>query len=261
MSTTLHKNIAIGKVPPTPTSAEVADKITEHIKEILIREGMSYGFPVGYAQEQNGSLIQNIFPVKHLADQQISASSKVTLALHTETAFHPYKPDYLLLLCLRGDPAAATTYANLSDILLHLTKECVEILKQKWFLTGVDISFRTNNEPDIEIPISILSQDNSLTSFIYDETVIKPINAEAAYALSVLKKVIPFALKEVVLESGDLLVIDNHQTIHGRKPFKPKYDGTDRWLQRLLVRKVLPPSNFIRNGCIIDVPLHEMKSL
>ena len=28
------------------------------------------------------------------------------LMFHTETAFHPHRPRYLLLLCLRGDPAA-----------------------------------------------------------------------------------------------------------------------------------------------------------
>jgi alpha-ketoglutarate-dependent taurine dioxygenase len=52
------------------------------------------------------------------------------------------------------------------------------------------------------------------------------------------------------LETGDLLVIDNNKTIHGRKPFQARYDGTDRWVQRILVRKELPPSDQI-NGHII----------
>ena len=33
-----------------------------------------------------------------------STSSKVQLMFHTEAAFHPHRPRYLLLLCLRGDP-------------------------------------------------------------------------------------------------------------------------------------------------------------
>jgi len=53
------------------------------------------------------------------------------------------------------------------------------------------------------------------------------------------------------LETGDLLVIDNNKTIHGRKPFQPKYDGTDRWVQRMLVRKQLPPPSEIQGHIII----------
>jgi L-asparagine oxygenase len=53
-----------------------------------------------------------------------------------------------------------------------------------------------------------------------------------------------------VLEAGDLLIIDNNKTIHGRKPFQPRYDGTDRWVQRMLVRKELPPREQM-NGHIV----------
>ena len=52
------------------------------------------------------------------------------------------------------------------------------------------------------------------------------------------------------VEKIDLLVIDNEKTIHGRKPFQPRYNGTDRWVQRVLVRKEIPPSNQI-NGHVI----------
>lgn len=256
----IRKNIFLGDVPPTPSSPNSPSVYLPHIAELLLEHGKDYGAPVGYIQEQNGSLIQNILPVYKTETEQISTSSKVTLALHTETAFHPYKPDYILLLCLRGDENAATTYATIDDILLHVPQKYIDILKQEWFVTGVDISFRTNGEPDIEIPVSIIrdSEEDGL-SFIYDETVIKPINKDAAEALSVLRKAISFATKEIVLKTGDLLFINNHKAVHGRKSFKAKYDGTDRWLQRLLVRKTLPPKNFLLKDNIINVSLDEMK--
>ncbi len=143
---------------------------------------------------------------------------------------------------------------------MHVPQKYIDILKQEWFVTGVDISFRTNGESDIEIPVSIIkdSEADGL-SFIYDETVIKPINKDAAEALSVLRKAISFATKEIVLKTGDLLFINNHKAVHGRKPFKARYDGTDRWLQRLLVRKTLPPKNFLLRDNIINVSLDEMK--
>lgn len=35
---------------------------------------------------------------------------------------------------------------------------------------------------------------------------------------------------------GDLTLIDNDVAVHGRIPFRPRYDGTDRWLKRVLIR-------------------------
>ncbi|NBT21304.1 MAG: hypothetical protein EBT17_04190, partial [Actinobacteria bacterium] len=49
----------------------------------------------------------------------------------------------------------------------------------------------------------------------------------------------------VVLGDGDLLVIDNDRAVHGRTPFVPRYDGTDRWLKRALVVRELPHGDVI----------------
>ena len=35
------------------------------------------------------------------------------------------------------------------------------------------------------------------------------------------------------LESGDFCFLDNFRVVHGRKPFRARYDGTDRWLKCL----------------------------
>ena len=74
------------------------------------------GEPVGYVPEHGGRIVQNIVPTRRDADRQTSTSSRSTLMFHTETAFHPYRPRYLLLLCLRGDPAAETTMASVHDL-------------------------------------------------------------------------------------------------------------------------------------------------
>jgi L-asparagine oxygenase len=56
-------------------------------------------------------------------------------------------------------------------------------------------------------------------------------------ALNVFNKAIERNKKTVFLETGDLIVIDNAVTVHGRTAFDAKYDGTDRWLKRVVVRK------------------------
>jgi L-asparagine oxygenase len=81
-------------------------------------------------------------------------------------------------------------------------------------------------------------------------TVIKGESWIAKELLEEVQWAIEKCTQEIVLKTGDLLVIDNRNTIHGRKPFQPRYDGTDRWVQRVLVRKELPPDDQI-DGHII----------
>ena len=52
-------------------------------------------------------------------------------------------------------------------------------------------------------------------------------------------------------EPGDLLIVDNNLAVHGRTPFEPRFDGTDRWLQRTFVVTDLAPSAHERTGRVI----------
>ncbi len=251
MSAILYENLDIGYIPKTPAQPYFESSLLYYARQILLEYAEKFGYPISYIQEQKGSLIQNILPVHKTETQQISTSSKVELGLHTETAFHPYKPDYVMLLCLRGDYKAATTYANLSDILKQLDLHTRRVLKQKWFTTGIDVSFRPNNEPDQEIPISIVQEIDGMLALTYDEMLIKGANDLAREALEKVGQAIKNCTQEIILKTGDLLVLDNRKTIHGRKPFQARYDGTDRWLQRMLVRKQLPPKDQLDGRIVV----------
>ena len=243
MGVILYDNVEIGYIPKTPAQPYFESSLLYYAKQTLLQYAAKFGHAISYIQEQQGSLIQNIVPVHKTETQQISTSSKVELGLHTEAAFHPYKPDYVMLLCIRGEQKAITTYDNLSDILSQLDLETRRVLKQKWFTTGIDLSFRTNEEPDKNIPISIVGELDGMLTLIYDEVLIQGTNDLAREALEKVKQAIKNCTQEIVLNTGNLLVINNRNTIHGRKPFQPRYDGTDRWVQRVLIRKKLPPSN------------------
>jgi hypothetical protein len=43
------------------------------------------------------------------------------------------------------------------------------------------------------------------------------------------------AHQELVLEPGDLLILNNHRVVHGRRPFKPTYNRRGHWLKRVNV--------------------------
>ena len=254
---TLTKGLNIGPIPPTPNSASFKNFRLTMIADFLTVQASRYGFPVAYIQEQNGNLVQNIFPVKKTEMQQISTSSKTELGMHTETAFHPYRPSAVLLLCLRGDPEAVTTYAYVDEIVKHMTPMMLNTLTQPWFTTSIDESFRTEGQPNIELTCSILKEEvyglNPLYEITYDDLLMKATNAQAEDALGEFKEAIKKCTHEIVLESGDLLVFNNKTTIHGRLPFQPRYDGTDRWLQRIFsIDRAVPRQH--KSGNVITTP-------
>lgn len=246
--TEIVHHLDVGNVPPTPFdisySLSASHKSVKELEYAVNR----YGYLIGYSQEQNGKLIHNVFPLPEQSLHQISSSSEVPLELHTELAFHRYKPDYVFLMCLREDPSALTTYAVLSEILTHLSEETISVLRQQWFTTTIDLSFVLNGAIDKTIPITVLSTADNITTFIYDAALIKPINELAAAALESLQGAITKCMRSVALKTGDLLILNNRTVVHGRNSFKPKYDGTDRWLLRALAIKERPPNRFMQGS-------------
>ena len=106
------------------------------------------------------------------------------------------------------------------------------------FRTSVDESFRLNGEEDHSTVMPIISRDSSNRYIMkYDKTVMTGTTTESQMALNVFTKAIERNTQTVFLKTGDLLVLDNGITVHGRTAFQAKYDGTDRWVQRVVVRK------------------------
>lgn len=242
-----------GVVPATPIVTDANLDACPAATRALLRFADDIGRAVGYDREQGGRLIQDIFPVKSSEHQQVSTSSKVMLGSHTETAFHPHKPRYVVLLCLRGDRSAATTYADVNDVIDHLTLEELDVLQTNEFTTTIDPSFMTNGEPNATVMVTPLTRHERGWKFIYDELLMSGTTNTAARALESLHRAVKQSTRNIVLESGDLLVIDNDRAVHGRTPFVPRYDGTDRWLKRALVVTSLPTFDVV--GRVIQTRL------
>lgn len=64
---------------------------------------------------------------------------------------------------------------------------------------------------------------------------------EANAALEALAEVCgrPDVSQKVFLRPGEMLLINNRKGAHARTAFPARYDGTDRWLQRLYARRSL----------------------
>lgn len=237
---TLIKNAEIGEIPPTPLVPPQNETSVLRASELLLKFGYLYGHPVAYKQEQNGRLIQHILPNPKTEFAQISSSSKTILKMHTETAFHPHKPDVLILMCLRGDKNAPTTYAIFDEILGKMDVGLMYELMRPQFYIQPDLSFRKNKEKYNEWLVPIIDCRHKKFRFCFDEDLMRGKTQVACNALEYLKNLVSDNMREIVLDAGDVLVIDNHQVVHGRKPFQPRYDGSDRWLMRLMVKSELP---------------------
>ncbi|MGN6693094.1 MAG: TauD/TfdA family dioxygenase, partial [Aquihabitans sp.] len=137
----LLRDIPTGTIPATPATPTSPTGKDLRSEQVLLAVARLLGEPVGYLPEHGGSIVQNLVPTRADIGRQTSTSSGVDLAFHTETAFHPHGPRYLLLLCLRGDAGAATTLASIDDLLPGLRPETVDLLHQPLFRTAVDESF------------------------------------------------------------------------------------------------------------------------
>jgi len=243
--------LPLGDLPPTPPTPTTATSKSWASEALLLAAARRLGQPVGYAPEHGGDLVQNIVPVASSASRQISTSSRATLMFHTETAFHPFRPRYLLLLCLRGDPAARTTLAASPALVRALPTRHRRVLFEPRFRTAVDESHRPDGRRCLGAPRPVFEGPSDRPVMVFDADLMVGIDGEATAALAALADIVEEHHTSVVLEAGDLLVVDNYRVVHGRSSFTPRFDGTDRWLQRTFVISDLATCATVREGRVL----------
>jgi L-asparagine oxygenase len=174
--------------------------------------------------------------------KQSSDSSKAHLAFHTEIVFHPFAPDFLILLCLWQDPdkKAETLVSSISNVLESnlLSQTNIDLLRKPIYRAGIDYSFGNiattkGNGPTM----ACLYGDNHDQLLSFDLDLMLGLTVETNSALLKLKEALQTVSVGIKLERVDLIVIDNRRVIHGRTPFIAYFDGSDRWLQRCLVSR------------------------
>lgn len=232
------------KTPLTNTHC-VGEKTTLSKIQALVVSSISE--MIAYEGESSGKLFQDIVPDQKMAALQSSVSCDQELEIHTEQAFSKLRPDVLCLACLRGDLDAFTYILPINFILENITTSEYNLLKQPLWMFGIDYSFKLNNnefiDGNLRGPFPILG-DNCL---LFDQNLISGITQEAEL---IIKKIIDIYYKHRIsycLEPGDILLINNNQVVHGRSPFKARYDGNDRFLIRSFGTYDLDKSLYARN--------------
>lgn len=233
--------------------------------------GCLLGEPVGWATQQEGRLMHDVRPVRGFEHEQIGWGSEEVLAWHTEDAFHPLRADYLGLLCLRNPDGVATTVGYVGD--LELTADVREVLRQERFpvlpdqahrlpahdgagaLEEREARLRAHSIERVERALSDPEPVAVLFGDVYDPYIRldphymrAPEDPVEQVALRAACAAMDSVLTGVPLCPGDMCFIDNHRAVHGRRSFRARFDGTDRWLRRLNITRDLRRSRASRAG-------------
>jgi hypothetical protein len=197
-----------------------------------------------FADEMGGRLFHMVMPAKN--DLRSMLRSTKALNFHTEVVngfFReespslgaPIAPEKFALGCLRNPQSVATTVLPLAEVLAKLGTETKRVLQQPLFVAKSQSSFDRdiviNNVP------ALVRLSSGALGVRYSTSKLAATCSVSAAALEELRQVIGSfdSSWSVVLEPGDILILNNRLCMHGRGEVggSSKFNGEDRWLLRL----------------------------
>jgi alpha-ketoglutarate-dependent taurine dioxygenase len=212
----------------------------------LVLASSLLGEPIGWKTQQAGRIVHDVMPIQGMEQEQIGTGSEMTIWWHTEDAFHPLRGDYLGLMCLRNPDEVPTTFAPLASV--RLSPQDRETLFEPHYTIKPDHSHEQQTwRPD---KIALLSGDPRSPYIRIDHYFMDPIEDDprAQQALDALIKAVDEQIRDLLLHPGEIGFIDNFKAVHGRRAFKARYDGRDRWMKRINITRDLRKSRAQRAG-------------
>lgn len=244
------------ELPDTPNAPGSVQRETTVPASTEVLAALQLGELISFREEKSGALVQDVVPVPGMERFQGNAGS-VPLTMHIENAFHPYRPDYVGLHCLRNDHdnVAGLRVTSIRNALPHLSGRVRQVLAQPRFITDPPASFGDLAKAPTPHPILSGSTDDPDIKIDFHSTY--PLDDEARHAVALLDQVLTALRRTIILNPGDLAFVDNRIALHGRTEFTPRYDGHDRWLQRVFVnldfrrsRELRPNGGSVLHGTI-----------
>lgn len=228
--------------------------------------GAIMGDLFGWETQQDGRMVHDVCPIRKFENEQLGTGSNEELWWHTEDAFHELRGDYLLLFCMRNPDRIPTTiskpdYSKLSDAHIDVLFEShytirpdnshkvefgsdhrkVAIQQQAGGVAGphLDQAYSTISSRDSQPQkIAVLFGSKAEPYVRMDPYFMgEPDTPEACAALKALIDVTNASLVELALQPGQCVILDNYTVVHGRRAFKARYDGRDRWQKRINVMR------------------------
>ncbi|MDO5104128.1 MAG: TauD/TfdA family dioxygenase [Lautropia sp.] len=223
--------------------------LREEMFQMLVSSAIGGVF--GWRTQENGRFLRHIVPIEAVKNEQLGGSSATTLLWHKEEAFHPGRADFFTLMCYRNSERATTNISCVDDI--EISPEDYTILHQERFLIKSDKShtpvennseyWKMNSEAfsiiqdmmDNPQPVALLYGGPRLKMMRVDQAFAcsLPGDEEANRALNALHDALDTAAIHLVMEPGDIVLLDNLRVAHGRSIYKPNYGPKQRWMRRV----------------------------
>lgn len=206
-----------------------------------------------------GPILSNIIPIPERAHYQANFGSSTALGLHRDGYFDedglvspPYAPRVACLFCLRGNAAASTILADNRAICAACDRADLALLR------ATPLAFRMRNTDNGGSP----KRYEALRSFLTPHPVLHGSESDphlelnydreidgdrcecSAAVLAAYERVKAVGMRvahRVTLEPGELLVMLNWRTQHGRTAFAAAASASERWLQRFWLFSAATP--------------------
>ncbi|WP_415952959.1 TauD/TfdA family dioxygenase [Streptomyces sp. KLOTTS4A1] len=243
-------------VGPTPGSWERPEGCGSTVDSDTFQAmcALALGEPFAWATLQYGRMVQDIFPIRGDEQRESGHGSDAFLQFHTDDAFRPDTCDYLMLFGIRNRDVVPTYVAAVRDV--RLPDEVRRILSEERFHILPDdehirqLQLRAPGDPallravemrDRPRAVPVLHGDENSPRIRLDAPFMRCAgdDPEAERALLTLHAEIERVQYPLIAAQGTLLVLDNRSVVHARGSFRARYDGTDRWLRKIVVSEQL----------------------
>jgi alpha-ketoglutarate-dependent taurine dioxygenase len=225
----------------------------------MVLLGSVMGRVFGWEGQQDGRIVHHIVPTAGSETEQTGASSTVELTFHTEDSFHPARSHVMMLGCLRNPDNVPTRISSVRHV--ELDAEDYRVLSKPRVRISPDSSYDDEGSGGAPTLVRTLWPTRDGWCMRYDPAYSQLPEGDQAFgaAYGRLTAELHEKLTPVALQPGDIAVVDNDVVVHGRAPFRARYDGNDRWLTRVSVQmpwRSRPASEDLEHGYgqeIVDV--------
>ncbi len=216
-----------------PTPVDKSPRVLNRFDTMHLALASVLGTPISDPDVRGGAVVQDIYPTnKNRLEADSSYGSEAVFTFHNDQSYLPEGrvPDYVTLACVRNLEGAATRVADVNSIVERLADEDIAELSKEQYVFKHTYHKGTEAERDGNKQSAVLLANGQIRLGVAMESLTEP----ADKALDRLRRAVGEVAVDYVLSPGEVLVLPNKRTVHGRESFTMQGSAAERrWLTRI----------------------------